>query len=87
MCGLSAGVDGFVASDTFKNSPIPLTNMKGAFSQPLAEFVALRVLYHTKHVERFMQRKAEKSREKVKRSASESAIVVQSLEGELDDAE
>jgi len=37
-----------------------LTNVKGAFSGVLAEFVALGVLFHTKHVERFMQRKAEK---------------------------
>jgi len=37
-----------------------LTNAKGAFSTILGEFIALGVLYHTKHLERFMQRKAEK---------------------------
>ena len=57
---LSSGIDGFVAVEEFKNSPIPLTNAKSAFSTILGEFVALGVLYHTKHLERFMQRKAEK---------------------------
>jgi phosphoglycerate dehydrogenase-like enzyme len=57
---LSSGIDGYVAVDEFKNSPIPLTNAKGVFSRILAEFVAMGVLYHSKHLERFMQRKAEK---------------------------
>jgi phosphoglycerate dehydrogenase-like enzyme len=51
---LSAGIDGFVAVEEFKNSPIPLTNAKGAFSSILGEFIALGVLYHTKHLERFV---------------------------------
>jgi phosphoglycerate dehydrogenase-like enzyme len=51
---LSAGIDGFVAVKEFKNSPIPLTNAKGAFSSILGEFIALGVLYHTKHLERFV---------------------------------
>jgi len=51
---LSAGIDGFVAKKVFRESPIPLTNAKGAYSEVLGEFVALGVLYHTKHVERFM---------------------------------
>lgn len=57
---LSAGIDGLVGKEAIKVSPIPLTNVKGAFSGVLGEFVALGVLYHTKHVERFMQRKAAK---------------------------
>ena len=57
---LSSGIDGFVAVEEFKNSAIPLTNAKSAFSTILGEFIALGVLYHTKHLERFMQRKAEK---------------------------
>lgn len=57
---LSAGIDGYVAVPEFKESEIPLTNAKGAFSTILGEFIALGVLYHTKHLERFMQRKAEK---------------------------
>jgi len=38
---------------------LPLTNAKGAFKQSLGEFVALGMLYHTKRVEFFMQKKAE----------------------------
>ena len=55
---LSAGVDGYVAMEEFRNSDIPLTNAKGAFSTILGEFIALGVLFHTKHLHRFMQRKA-----------------------------
>jgi phosphoglycerate dehydrogenase-like enzyme len=57
---LSAGIDGYVAVQEFRESPIPLTNAKGAFSTILGEFIALGVLYHTKHLERFMERKANK---------------------------
>jgi phosphoglycerate dehydrogenase-like enzyme len=57
---LSAGIDGYVAVQEFRESEIPLTNAKGAFSSILGEFIALGVLYHTKHLERFMQRKADK---------------------------
>jgi phosphoglycerate dehydrogenase-like enzyme len=56
---ISAGIDGYVAVKSFKESPIPLTNAKGAYSAVLGEFIALGVLYHTKHLERFMKRKAE----------------------------
>lgn len=51
---LSAGIDGYVAVPEFRDSNIPLTNAKGAFSSILGEFIALGVLYHTKHLERFM---------------------------------
>jgi phosphoglycerate dehydrogenase-like enzyme len=51
---ISAGVDGYVAKESFRNSDIPLSNAKGAYSDVLGEFVALGVLYHTKHVERFV---------------------------------
>lgn len=54
---LSAGIDGYVANKSFVESDIPLTNAKGAFSAVLGEFVALGMLYHTKHVENFMRRK------------------------------
>ena len=57
---LSAGIDGYMSNEHFKASPIPLTNAKGAYSSVLGEFIALGVLFHTKHLERFMQRKAEK---------------------------
>ena len=43
---LSAGVDPFVNVEEFRNSPVPLTNSKGAFSAVLGEFIALGVLYH-----------------------------------------
>jgi len=56
----SSGIDGFVAVQEFRESEIPLTNAKGVFSSILGEFIGLGVLYHTKHLERFMQRKAEK---------------------------
>jgi phosphoglycerate dehydrogenase-like enzyme len=56
---LSAGIDGYLAVEEFRNSPIPLTNAKGAFSTILGEFIALGVLYHTKHLYRFMNRKSE----------------------------
>lgn len=57
---LSAGIDGYLRNEAFKNSPIPLTNAKGAYSAVLGEFIALGVLFHTKHLERFMQRKKDK---------------------------
>jgi len=54
---INNGADGYLAKKSFKESEIPLTNAKGAYSDVLGEFVALGVLYHTKHVERFMRRK------------------------------
>lgn len=56
---LSAGIDNYVQSKAFVESSIPLTNVKGAFSHVLGEFVALGMLYHSKKVESFMQKKAE----------------------------
>ena len=57
---LSAGLDGYLKNEAFKKSTVPLTNAKGAYSAVLGEFIALGVLYHTKHVERFMERKKAK---------------------------
>lgn len=54
---LSAGIDGYVARETFRDSKVPLTNAKGAYSDVLGEFVALGLLYHAKNMERFAQRK------------------------------
>ena len=51
---ISAGVDGYVTVQAFKDSEIPLTNAKGAYSEVLGEFIALGVLYHSKKLERFM---------------------------------
>jgi len=56
---LSAGIDNYVQSTAFVESQIPLTNVKGAFSHVLGEFVALGMLYHSKKLESFMQKKAE----------------------------
>ena len=54
---ISAGIDGYVAVQAFRDSDIPLTNAKGAYSSVLGEFIALGMLYHTKKVELFMQQK------------------------------
>ena len=57
---LSSGIDGYVSVPEFRDSEIPLTHAKGVWGPILGEFVALGVLYHTKHLQRFMQRKTEK---------------------------
>lgn len=54
---ISAGIDGYVAVQSFRDSEIPLTNAKGAYSSVLGEFIALGMLYHTKKVEQFIQQK------------------------------
>ena len=59
MHSLSAGIDNYVQSAAFVESQIPLTNVKGAFSHVLGEFIALGMLYHSKKLESFMQKKAE----------------------------
>ena len=56
---ISAGIDGIVVVDSFRESKIPLTNARGAYGDVLGEFIALGVLYHTKNMERFAQRKAD----------------------------
>jgi phosphoglycerate dehydrogenase-like enzyme len=53
---LSAGIDTLVAIPQLVDSEITLTNAKGAYSSVLGEFIALGLLYHTKNVERFMNR-------------------------------
>jgi len=44
----------------FRASAIPLTNVKGAFSHVLAEYIALGMLYHAKSVELFAAQKNER---------------------------
>ena len=51
---MSAGIDGYVAAREFADSNIILTNVKGAFSAVLAEFVALGMLYHAKKIPSFL---------------------------------
>ena len=50
---VSAGIDAYVSAADFRASPIPLTNVKGAFSAVLGEFIGLGMLYHTKKLESF----------------------------------
>ena len=57
----STGIDAYMAVDSFRESKIPLTNSKGSRGVGLAEYIALGVLYHTKNLERFAQRKADKN--------------------------
>ena len=47
---LSSGIDGYVSVPEFRESEIPLTHAKGVWGPILGEFVALGVLYHTKHL-------------------------------------
>lgn len=53
---MSAGIDGYVSAKEFVNSDIKLTNVKGAFSAVLGEFVALGMLYHAKKMPSFLQK-------------------------------
>ena len=50
---MSAGIDGYVSAQDFADSNIILTNVKGAFSDVLGEFVALGMLYHAKKIPSF----------------------------------
>lgn len=59
MHSLSVGVDEVCSIPAFRNSSIPLTNARGAFSDVLAEYILLGMLYHAKHVEYFQARKQE----------------------------
>lgn len=53
---MSAGIDGYLAAKDFTQSSITLTNVKGAFSAVLGEFVALGMLYHAKKMPSFLQK-------------------------------
>ena len=59
MHSLSVGVDEVCSIPEFRSSNIPLTNARGAFSEVLAEYIMLGMLYHAKHVEYFQARKKE----------------------------
>jgi phosphoglycerate dehydrogenase-like enzyme len=58
---LSVGCDEYCSVQSFRESNIPLTNARGAFSDVLAEYVLAGILYHAKHVEDFQRKKALKS--------------------------
>lgn len=50
---LSVGCDEYCSVKEFRESNIPLTNARGAFSAVLAEYVTMGILYHAKHIEDF----------------------------------
>lgn len=50
---LSVGCDEYCSVKSFRESNIPLTNARGAFSAVLAEYVTMGILYHAKHIEDF----------------------------------
>ena len=54
----SAGLDGFLSPELIE-SPIPLTNGSGCFSQSLGEFVLTGALYFAKDLPRMLRSKAE----------------------------
>jgi phosphoglycerate dehydrogenase-like enzyme len=53
----SAGLDGFLSPELIE-SPIPLTNGSGVFSQSLGEFVLFGALYFAKDIPRMLRAKA-----------------------------
>ena len=78
MHSLSVGCDEYCSVQKFRESNIPLTNAKGAFSAILAEYVLAGMLYHAKHVESF-QRKKEIQRwaiEPVELLSSKTLVVI-----------
>jgi len=50
-----AGVEIFLNSKAFKESPIPLTNARTAFSKILGEFVIMAMIYFTKNMQIFQE--------------------------------
>jgi len=54
---LSVGCDEYCSVQSFRESAIPLTNARGAFSDVLAEYVLLGILYHAKHVRSFQAKR------------------------------
>lgn len=49
-----------MSKQAVRDTPIPMCNAKGAYSDVLGEFVALGVLFHDKKVKHFMKMKEEK---------------------------
>jgi len=55
----TAGIESYLAAKEFANADhITLTNSKGCFSQSLGEFVALGMLFHSKHLKSYMTQQA-----------------------------
>lgn len=55
----TVGVDKYLVPG-FQDSPIPLTNAKGVYSQGLAEFAMYAIMYFTKDIDRLTQQKKNK---------------------------
>jgi phosphoglycerate dehydrogenase-like enzyme len=55
---LSVGVDEHCSIKKFRESPMPLTNARGAFSHVLGEYILFGILYFAKHCEYFQEQKA-----------------------------
>ena len=53
---MTAGIEQYIAAEDFTASEIQLTNVKGAFSLALAEFVALGILYFAKCIPSFLDK-------------------------------
>lgn len=62
----------------FVDSDIPLTNVKGAFSAVLGEFVALGMLYHAKKIPSFNKKKSESNwgQEPVELVSNKTMVIV-----------
>ena len=73
----TVGVDKYLVPG-FVESPTPLTNARGIYSQALAEFALYAVLYFSKNLERLRQQKAAKtwSQFNVKRVSKLSMLVL-----------
>lgn len=57
MHSLSVGCDEYCSVKNFRESSIPLTNARGAFSDVLAEYVLCGILFHAKHIELFQEKR------------------------------
>jgi phosphoglycerate dehydrogenase-like enzyme len=47
---LSVGCDEYITIDAFRDSNLPLTNARGAFSDVLAEYILCGILHFAKNV-------------------------------------
>lgn len=52
---LMAGVEPFLKSPAFRESPIPLSNARTAFNRSLGEFFLMAMIYHTKNMTIFQE--------------------------------
>ena len=57
MHSLSVGCDEYCSVKAFRDSPLPLTNARGAFSEVLAEYVLTGILFHAKKIIQFQEKR------------------------------